>query len=202
MNQVWLSIITTAGTVFASLLVTFVFNKVSGLPKQISDQKKADIKAKEKLAEENAERDERIAKLEKAVAKYPEYRAQSIEMQNQLTAKDTAIIKLCEEIREDVKSNREVLDNRLNSLESREKNALRAKILEEYRLYTDEARNPMQAWSEMEHHSFFELVKDYEALGGNDYVHKVILPAMNELDIIPVTNLNKLKELYNSRQVK
>ena len=145
MDQIWVSVLTTAGTVFASLLVTFIFNKVSGLPKQMSEQKKADAKAKEKLAEENAERDEKIAKLEKAVAKYPEYRAQSIEMQNQLTAKDSAIFKLCEEIKTDVQSNRDLLEKRLNSLESRERNALRAKILDEYRLYTDEVKNPMQA---------------------------------------------------------
>jgi hypothetical protein len=81
-------------------------------------------------------------------------------------------------------------------------NPYTAKILTEYRLYTDEVKNPMQAWSEMEHHSFFQLVEDYESLGGNDYVHGTILPAMNELDIIPMSDLDALKDLYNSRQVK
>ena len=54
----------------------------------------------------------------------------------------------------------------------------------------------------MERHAFFELVKDYESLGGNDYVHKVILPAMNELDVITMDNLDAVKELYDSRNAK
>lgn len=54
----------------------------------------------------------------------------------------------------------------------------------------------------MEHHSFFELVKDYESLGGNDYVHKVILPAMNKLEIINMDDLEAVKELYDSRNSK
>lgn len=51
----------------------------------------------------------------------------------------------------------------------------------------------------MEHHSFFKLVEDYESLGGNDYVHETIIPAMNELDVIRMSELDKLKELYQSR---
>ena len=51
----------------------------------------------------------------------------------------------------------------------------------------------------MEKHSFDELVKDYESLGGNDYVHKVILPDMIKLKIITMDNLILVKQLYESR---
>jgi hypothetical protein len=54
----------------------------------------------------------------------------------------------------------------------------------------------------MEHHSFFKLVEDYEDLGGNDYVHSVVLPAMNELEVIPMHELAKIKALYDSRSIK
>ena len=54
----------------------------------------------------------------------------------------------------------------------------------------------------MEHHSFFKLVEDYESLGGNDYVHGTILPAMNELDVIAMSELERVKELYDSRTTK
>jgi hypothetical protein len=54
----------------------------------------------------------------------------------------------------------------------------------------------------MEEHSFRELVKDYEALGGNDYVHHVVLPEINRLYVIEMTNLEELKKLYDSRKVK
>jgi hypothetical protein len=54
----------------------------------------------------------------------------------------------------------------------------------------------------MEAHSFFELVKDYESLGGNDYVHNTILPAMNELDIVRMAQLDEIKKLFDSRNTK
>ena len=54
----------------------------------------------------------------------------------------------------------------------------------------------------MEAHSFFELVKDYESLGGNDYVHKTILPAMNELDVIKMHDLDALKEMFDKRNAR
>ena len=142
----------------------------------------------------------RIAKVEEAIGHYPEYRAQSLKIQAQLEQTDKNILEVCDSIKNAVIANGEVLDKRLGDLEKREKNSLRAKILNEYRLYTDERKNPMQAWSEMEHHSFFKLVEDYESLGGNDYVHGTILPAMNELDVISMDDLDALKELYQSRR--
>ena len=221
MNPILAAIITTACTVAKSLLVTFIFNKLSGVPKKLKDEKTAreqkikdlenensnlvtkvetlDTTIRELIATKTAELNLRLSATEEAVSHYPEYRAQSIAMQNQLKEADNAIVELCKEIRDDVVANRQLLDARLSNLESREKNSLRAKILNEYRLYTDERKNPMKAWTEMEHHSFFKLVEDYEDLGGNDYVHKTILPAMNELDVIPMSQLEQIKDLYDSR---
>jgi hypothetical protein len=54
----------------------------------------------------------------------------------------------------------------------------------------------------MEHHSFFELVHDYEGLGGNDYVHSEVIPAMNKLRIIQMSDRNALYELMTSRKLK
>jgi len=59
----------------------------------------------------------------------------------------------------------------------------------------------MRAWTEMEHHSFFELVKDYEDLGGNDYVHSDVLPDMNRLRVIPMSDRTTLYELMHSRRI-
>ena len=140
----------------------------------------------------------RLDSVEEAVSHYPEYRAQSLRIQRELQCKDESILTVCEKIEKIGQK----LDERLIELERREKNSLRAKILNEYRLYTDENKNPMLAWTEMEHHSFFKLVEDYESLGGNDYVHGTIIPAMNELDVIPMDRLSKIKELYDSRTAK
>ena len=199
MNQFLESGIVAAVTCLASLLVTFIFNKVAGIPKDLKKQREADRKRIENIEETIEKMEERLAKVEEAVGHYPEYRAQSLQIQNQLEQKDNHILEVCDSIKSAVIANGERINERLDDLERREKNALRAKILDEYRLYTDERKNPKQAWTEMEHHSFFKLVEDYESLGGNDYVHSTVLPAMNELDVISMSDLDKLKELYQSR---
>ena len=191
--------IVAAVTCLASLLVTFIFNKVAGIPKELKKQREADRKRVTNLEETIEKMEARVATVEEAVSHYPEYRAQSLQIQAQLEQTDEHILEVCDSIKSAVIGTGERLDKRLGDLEKREKNSLRAKILNEYRLYTDERKNPMQAWSEMEHHSFFKLVEDYESLGGNDYVHGTIIPAMNELDVISMSDSDKLKELYQSR---
>ena len=199
MNQFLESGIVAAVTCLASLLVTFIFNKVAGIPKELKKQRETDRKRVANLEETIEKMEERLAKVEEAVGHYPEYRAQSLQIQSQLKQADNHILEVCDSIKSAVIANGENLDKRLDDLERRERNSLRAKILDEYRLYTDERKNPKQAWTEMEHHSFFKLVEDYESLGGNDYVHSTVLPAMNELDVISMSDLDKLKELYQSR---
>ena len=199
MNPFLESGIVAAVTCLASLLVTFIFNKVAGIPKELKKQRESDRKRIANIEETVEKMEERLAKVEEAVGHYPEYRAQSLQIQAQLKQTDNNILEVCDSIKSAVIANGERLDKRLGDLERREKNALRAKILDEYRFYTDERKNPMKAWSEMEHHSFFKLVEDYESLGGNDYVHGTIVPAMNELDVISMSDSDKLKELYQSR---
>ena len=199
MNPFLESGIVAAVTCLASLLVTFIFNKVAGIPKELKKQREADRERVANLEETIEKMEERLVKVEEAVGHYPEYRAQSLQIQTQLKQADNHILEVCDSIKSAVIANGENLDKRLDDLERRERNSLRAKILDEYRLYTDERKNPKQAWTEMEHHSFFKLVEDYESLGGNDYVHSTVLPAMNELDVISMSDLDKLKELYQSR---
>ena len=211
MDQLWTAIITTACTVAASLLVTYLFNKLSGVPKRLSDEKKAREQKIASLEQKNAaletkletittELTARVAAVEECVSHYPEYRAQSLAIQQQLREADTGILDVCKAIKDDVAANREMLDSRLKSLESREKNALRDKIYKHWRNFTNINLNPRQAWTDMEQHTFMELVRDYESLGGNDFVHKVILPEMSRLDVIYYADdLDAIKELFDSR---
>ena len=191
----------TVGSILLSLIVTFLFNYFIGLPKKFKDARKAEQAEKDELTEANRKRDKRLDKLEEAVDNLPKYRAQSKKIQEELQSADIDIKGLCNTIREEVNANRQMLDTRLKSLENREKNTLRDKIYQLWRTFTDERLNPMQAWTDMEKHSFDELVKDYESLGGNDYVHKVILPDMIKLKIITMDNLTLVKQLYESRNV-
>lgn len=198
----WLTtVLTSVGTLLLTLTVTLIFNRVVGLPKEIKKQKEAEKAKEDQLKQENIARDAKIAALEAAVNALPKYRAQSKQIQTQLQNTDKEILAACSDIKNSVLENQHVLNERLDRLEKREKNSIRAKLLDEYRLFTDETKNPMLAWSEMEHHAFFELVKDYEDLHGNDYVHSTVIPAMNDLAVVSMSDKTTLLQLMNSRRL-
>lgn len=191
MNEVW----ATIGSILLSLTVTFLFNYFVGLPKKLRSEKEQEKKIINNLIL-------RVDKLESIVDNLPKYREQSLKIQEELKQADVSVVDLCKIIKDEVMENHKEVLTKLERLEEREKNALRAKILEEHRLYTDESKNPTRSWSEMEEHSFRKLVEDYEALGGNDYVHDIVIPDINRLYVIPMSNVFKLKELYDSRKVR
>lgn len=198
----WLAtLLTSVGTLIVTLSVTLLFNRLVALPKELKKQKETENIKAEQAKQENAARDAKIAALEATVNALPGYRAQSLQIQTQLQNSDKEILAACNEIKNGVIDNQKVLNERLDRLEKREKNSIRAKLLDEYRLFTDETKNPMLAWSEMEHHAFFELVKDYEDLKGNDYVHSTVIPAMNELVVVPMSDKQMLMQLMNSRKL-
>lgn len=198
----WLiNMLATIGTLLLSLTITLIFNKIVGLPKELKKQREAEKIKEENLKAENDARDEKIAALQAAVDALPGYRAQSLQIQRQLQGTDAEILTALTEIKQVIKENQNILNVRLDRLEDREKNAIRAKLLDEFRLFTDAHKNPMQAWSEMEHHAFFKLVKDYEALNGNDYVHSDVIPAMNKLVVIPMSDKEALLKLMQSRRL-
>lgn len=121
-------------------------------------------------------------------------------IQQELKNADVAILETCATIQAGVAENQQILVERLDRLESRERNALRAKILDMHRLFTSKQKNPMLAWTEMERDAFFDLISDYESLDGNGHVHSVVIPDMNRLDVISMTNKKAVEELFHSRQ--
>ena len=198
-TSVWGTILAAAVSVVVTLTVTLIFNKLVALPAAIRAQRAAEEEEKNQMREEIAGLKARVLPLESQVAALPSYRQQSLEIQGQLKTADSAILEACQAIQAGVKENQEILNARLDRLEHREKNSLRQKILQEYRLFTDPIKNPMRAWSEMEHHSFFEIVRDYEDLGGNDYVHSEVIPSVNRLTVIPMSDQEALYKLMQSR---
>lgn len=197
LTNIWPSVC----TLLVTLTVTLIFNKVIGLPKELKKQKELEKAKDAQLKQENCTRDAKIASLEAAVNALPGYRAQSLQIQQQLQNTDKDILAACTDIKNSVIENQHILNERLDRLEKREKNTIRAKLLDEYRLFTDETKNPMLAWSEMEHHAFFELVRDYEDLHGNDYVHSTVIPAMNGLAVVQMSDKQQLIKLMNSRKL-
>lgn len=222
MNPILTAVITTACTVITSLVVTFLFNKLSGMPKKLKEEKRAreqkiedmerenttlrtkveslDTTLRELVTAKTTALSVRLGTVEEAVGHYPEYRAQSLQIQEHLQQTDRSILEACTAIKEDVVANRQMLDLRLKNLEDREKNSLRDKIYKHWRNFTSTTLNPMQTWTDMEQHTFMALVRDYESLGGNDYVHKVILPDMAKLRVISYEHdLDAVKALFASR---
>lgn len=119
-------------------------------------------------------KDAQIKECLESVRKYPEYRQQSIKIQELLDGEIQELRKMQEDTTERL-IRMEEHDHR------RECNKLRDMLLQNYRYYTNKDRNPSQSWSKMEAEAFWELFRDYEELGGNGYMHTDVQPAMERL---------------------
>ena len=150
--------------------------------------------------EERRQQREDIDEALEGVRALPKYREKSFQIQKELKDTDSKILDTCKLIQDGVNENQRILVERLDKLEDRERNALRAKILEMHRLFTSKKKNPLQAWSEMERDAFNDLIDDYEELNGNGHVHSVVIPEMHLLKVIPMTDLESLAELFHSRE--
>ena len=229
MQITWGQILMTALSVIVTLGVTLLFNKLVALPTAVKKQKEAQQRAldtqQETINEQQAvietmktEQEalkEQLALLKSAVDALPGYRQQSLNIQTELKRADDNIMNLCIALKDALAANTNELKegmqklqqgqdaarNSLKRLEKREKNSLRLKIITEYKLFVNEYKNPEKAWSEMEQHAFMALVKDYEALGGNDYVHNTVLPEINELEIVLMEDTERLAEVMSARRV-
>lgn len=123
------------------------------------------------------EKDAQLKKALETVEKYPEYRQQSIKIQehleNEIQELRTAMIEVVERLTKVEEQNKK-----------KECNKLRDILIERHRYYTDKERNPSQSWTVMESEAFWSLFRDYEDLGGNDYVHSHVQPDMERLKVI------------------
>ncbi len=121
------------------------------------------------------ERDEKLATALDSISKYPEYRAQSLKIQDELRG----------EIAE-LRSSQQQTAQRLQKMDEEQRtlkrNELRDRLLEAYRYYTSKG-----AWNIMEADVFWELFRDYEKLGGDGFVHGTIEPAMRALPVLPIS---------------
>ena len=177
-----------AVVIMALVFMSFIYKRV----KKYFDDK---ITAQnERLAAEKR-RDEDIKEALCAVRKYPEYRQQSIKIQellereNQETRQQSLKIQgLLEEEIQELRVMIQEDKERLLRIEEQEKrrecNKLRDMLLQNYRYYTNKERNPSQTWTKMESEAFWELFKDYEDLGGNGYMHTEVQPAMERLIVV------------------
>lgn len=174
--------LTVAHVVVAIVAIVFIVKIYKIIEKYFSDKVKADM--------------ERTAEINQAIettSHYPEYRQQSLDIQKQFRDEFSEIRKALEEL-----TCR--LINMEEDLKTRERNKLRDKLIQNYRFYTSKDINPMQAWTNMESEAFWELIRDYEALDGNGYVHSDIIPAMRCLEVIDLAETERISALMHSRK--
>ena len=129
--------------------------------------------------EARKEKDKQLKTALDAVSKYPEYRAQSIKIQKELQGD-------IDRLRKAQEQNTERLEKMESDQIRRERNRIRDRLLQSYRYYTNPASNPDKSWNRMEAEAFWELFGDYERAGGNGYMHTIVQPAMNLLNIVEV----------------
>lgn len=129
--------------------------------------------------EAQQQKDEELKEALEAARKYPEYRKQSIKIQEALETK-------IQELREMLQSDHERLVKVEEQERHRERNRIKDMLLQNYRYYTNMETNPSQSWSRMEAEAFWDLFKDYEDLGGNGYMHTEVQPDMERLTIVEV----------------
>lgn len=212
MQDVGGTILTAVISVGISLLFTFLFNQLVAIPKNRRAREEAERVAAQQQAEKERLFEERLKKVEGEVAQFPTYRQQSIKIQQELIlgqqqvkaelkAEQSEIVQLCKSMNNTIESLASKVECHQQKSDEREKNDLRQKLIKEYRLFTDPHKNPAHAWSEMEYKAFMLQVKDYEALGGNDYIHKTVLPAMDGLEVVLMSDSERLEEIMSTRQL-
>lgn len=134
------------------------------------------------------ERDAKIDEALSATRKYPEYRQQSIGIQNSLEREIQELRISQEREIQELRASQQETTKRLIKMEEntqrRERNKARNRLIEAYRHYTNPATNPTLSWTKMEAEAFWESFRDYEQDGGDGYIHTDVEPAMHNLTVV------------------
>lgn len=114
--------------------------------------------------------------------------------------------KICRNMQKEVKrlsevqkKNTEKLIKFEEEIKRRDKNKIKTDLLGWFHFYTNKAKNPQLAWTEMESDVFWSNFAEYEDLGGNGFMHNDVRPAMNALEIVSMDDHERLTSLYASR---
>ena len=136
------------------------------------------------LYEAKRQKDEQMRQTWEAVSKYPEYRKQSVQIQQLLEGEIQEIREMQRQNTKALKELQARMDQNEEQSNRRNRNKLRDLLLQNFRYYTNPKTNPNQTWTHMEAETFWELFRDYEDMGGNGYVHSEVLPKMEQLLIV------------------
>ena len=166
-------------TVSQIIIVVFAFVFLFLVYKEIKKYVDAKINEQMKLDEEKRLQNKKIEEAWNCTQKYPEYRKQSMKIQELLEEE-------IQEIREGLQAMMKRLEEIEEQNKKRECSKLRDMLLQNYRYYTNVHQNPSQSWTKMESEAFWELFSEYEEAGGNGYMHTVVQPEMERLIVVEV----------------
>lgn len=153
-----------------------------------------------KLQEDNAEFKVELEKIEPLMSNITE----NLKMtQTQLSSVIDTQDFLVKEVKS-LSENQSSLSNQIIKFEkeinSQNLNKLRDRLLQIYRYYANEEKNPNLAWTEMEKDAYDRLFQDYENLGGDGYMHTVVEPEMNSLEVINMADSENISKLLSNRK--
>lgn len=177
--------ITVSKIVVFVAAIIFLFSIYKEVKKYIGTK----IKEQEQKTKQEEEYKKKINDAWNETQKYPMYRAQSIQIQSDLETKISGVRDEESNIMKEIKKISDRIAKMEEGAREREKNRLRDLLIKYYKHYTSLEANPSQSWTDMEKMSYDALLKDYEELGGNDYIHLTVDPAMKELNVIYTTTL-------------
>lgn len=177
--------ITVSKIVVFIAAIIFLFSIYKEVKKYIDTK----IKEQQQKTKQEEEYKKKINDAWNETQKYPMYRAQSIQIQSDFETKISGVRDEESNIMKEIKKISDRIAKMEEGAREREKNRLRDLLIKYYKHYTSLEANPSQSWTDMEKMSYDALLKDYEELGGNDYIHLTVDPAMKELNVIYTTTL-------------
>ena len=163
------------------------------------------IKFINKKHDEEQQKSADLAEALAGVRAMPAYRADSVKIRGQLEQQITNVHDEMNNKFDDVTKKFDAVMNRLDAMDAeskkRARNRIREELMQGHRMFTDPIKNPMKAWSSLEHDSWFARYDDYLDCGGNGHMQYRICPEMNNLDIIHMDDTEKLYDLMHSRKL-
>lgn len=165
--------------VLAGVFLFFIY-------KQASKFFKHKIEEQTKRTEAEKLRDAQIKEALDEVHKYPKYREQSLKIQKQLENQITELKELHKDNVTKLNTMSETIHRMEETETRRERNKMRDTLLQSHRYYTNPSTNPSGSWTRVESETFWELYSEYEAAGGNGYMHTDVVPDMRMLKVIDV----------------
>lgn len=161
------------------------------------------IKFINKKHDEEQQKSADLAEALAGVRQMPQYREDSIKIRGQLEQRITDVHNEVTDKFDEVSNKFDAVMDRLNAMDAeskkRARNRIREELMQGHRMFTDPIKNPMKAWSSLEHDSWFAQYDDYLECGGNGDMKYRICPEMNNLEVIHMDDTERLYELMHSR---